>query len=113
MKCGPEENREADAWPQVFCRGLAAAGLAAVHKDPSDFGISDQDACQGSELAYQGPEVKPLALAAHGSRRALRRLTTTLDPKNAPDGADSITRPPQPSHLGWFNGANAEVRQQA
>jgi len=71
-----------------------------VHKDPSDFGISDQDACQGSELAYQGPEVKPLALVAHGSRRALGRLTATLYPKNAPDGADGTTRPPEPSHQG-------------
>src|SRR5215470_3240153 len=46
-----------------------------VAKEPSDFGISDRDARQGSELAYTGPEVAPLALAVHGPRRALRRLT--------------------------------------
>src|SRR5215469_9167640 len=55
-----------------------------VDKDPSDFGISDQDARQGSELAYQGPEVAPLALAAHGPRRVLRRLTHALHPQAAP-----------------------------
>jgi hypothetical protein len=49
-----------------------------VHKELSDFGISDRDACQGSELAYEGPEVKPLALAAHGPRRAPHRLTNTV-----------------------------------
>jgi proteasome lid subunit RPN8/RPN11 len=49
-----------------------------VHKELSDFGISDRDACQGSELAYQGPEVAPLALVAHGPRRETRRLATTL-----------------------------------
>ena len=58
-----------------------------VAKEPSDFGISDRDARQGSELAYQGPEVTPLALVAHGTRLALRRLTTTLHPKTAPAGA--------------------------
>jgi proteasome lid subunit RPN8/RPN11 len=58
-----------------------------VDKDPSDFGISDRDARQGSELAYTGPEVSPLALVAHGQRRALRCLTTTLHPKTAPAGA--------------------------
>src|SRR5215470_5096520 len=51
-----------------------------VAKDPSDFGISDQDARQGSELAYPGPEVTPLALVAHGPRRALHRLTATVHP---------------------------------
>jgi hypothetical protein len=78
-----------------------------VAKDPSDFGISDQDACQGSELAYQGPEVTPLALVAHGSRQALRRLTATVHPKNAPGGADSRTRPPEPSHQGLPTGTRA------
>jgi proteasome lid subunit RPN8/RPN11 len=63
-----------------------------VHKGLPDFGISDQDACHGSELAYQGPEVQPLALVAHGTRRALRRLTTALQP-TAPAGADSRARP--------------------
>src|SRR5215467_2411957 len=67
-----------------------------VDKDPSDFGISDQDARQGSELAYQGPEVAPLALVAHGPRRALRRLTHTLHPPAAPAGAGSPARPPDP-----------------
>jgi hypothetical protein len=71
-----------------------------VAKDPSDFGISDQDACQGSELAYTGPEVTPLALVAHGSRRALRRLTATVRPATAPAGADRQARPPDPSDSG-------------
>ena len=53
-----------------------------VHKDLSDFGISDQDACQGSELAYQGPEVEPLALIARGAHQAIRQLTTTLAAAN-------------------------------
>jgi len=56
----------------------------AVHKDLSDFGISDRDAGQDSQLAYPGPEVRPLALAAHGAHRALRQLTTTLAAANGP-----------------------------
>src|SRR5215472_15963489 len=68
-----------------------------VAKDPSDFGISDRDARQGSELAYHGPEVTPLALVAHGSRPALRRLTHTLRPQTAPAGASRRARPPDPS----------------
>jgi hypothetical protein len=60
-----------------------------VHKDLSDFGISDQDDGHGSELAYQGSRVQPLALIAHGPRGALHRLTTTLHPKTAAAGADS------------------------
>jgi len=58
-----------------------------VHKDLSDFGISDRDACQGSELAYQGPEVEPLALVARGAHQALRRLTSTLAPAGRPKTA--------------------------
>src|SRR5262249_21290553 len=67
-----------------------------VAKGLSDFGISDQDAGQGSELAYQGPEVAPLALAVHGPRRVLRRLTHTLHPPAAPAGAGSPARPQDP-----------------
>ncbi len=52
-----------------------------VRKELSDCGISDQDSCQGSELAYQGPEVEPLALVAHGPRSALDRLVHTLHPR--------------------------------
>ena len=52
-----------------------------VRKELSDFGISDQDSCQGSELAYQGPEVEPLALVAHGPRSALDRLIHTMHPR--------------------------------
>jgi hypothetical protein len=70
-----------------------------VEKGLSDFGISDQDAGQGSELAYPGPEVRPLALVAHGTRRALRRLTTTVHPP-APAGAGRRARPPDPSDPG-------------
>jgi proteasome lid subunit RPN8/RPN11 len=44
----------------------------------TDFGIGDQDACQGSELAYRGPEVEPLPLTAYGSPRALRQLAGAL-----------------------------------
>ena len=68
----------------------------AVAKDPSDFGISDHDAGQGSELAYPGPEVAPLALVAHGSPGALRRLTHTLQPQAAPADAGSPARPQDP-----------------
>jgi proteasome lid subunit RPN8/RPN11 len=71
-----------------------------VAKDPSDFGISDQDARQGSELTYEGPEVKPLALVAHGPPRALRRLTATLHPATAPAGAGRRACPPDPSDPG-------------
>jgi proteasome lid subunit RPN8/RPN11 len=49
-----------------------------VRKDLADFGISDQDACNGSELAYQGPEVAPLALIAHGGDPAIGQLASTL-----------------------------------
>ena len=49
-----------------------------VRKDLADFGISDEDACQGSELAYQGPEVAPLALIAHGGDAAIGQLASTL-----------------------------------
>ena len=58
-----------------------------VHKDLSDFGISDQDAGQGSELAYQGPEVAPLALAARGAHQAIRQLISTLGPAGSPKTA--------------------------
>ena len=58
-----------------------------VRKDLSDFGISDQDACQGSELAYQGPEVEPLALLARGAPQAIRRLASTLTPAGRPKTA--------------------------
>ena len=68
----------------------------AVAKDPADFGISDQDARQGSELAYTGPEVTPLALAAHGPRRALRRLTTTVHPLDPADPRRPATPKPVP-----------------
>ena len=71
-----------------------------VDKEPSDFGISDRDARQGSELAYYGPEVTPLALVAHGSRRALRRLTTTVHPTTAPAGTGRRACPPDPSDPG-------------
>jgi len=72
----------------------------AVAKGLSDFGISDQDAGQGSELAYPGPEVAPLALVACGPRPALRRLTHTLHPKTAPAGAGRRARPPDPADPG-------------
>src|SRR5499425_3038071 len=71
-----------------------------VAKEPSDFGISDRDARQGSELAYTGPEVTPLTLVAHGSCGALRRLATTVHPATAPAGASRRARPPDPSDPG-------------
>ena len=49
---------------------------------------------------YTGPEVTALALVAHGPRRALRRLTTTLGPATAPAGAGRRARPPDPSDPG-------------
>src|SRR5262249_7076582 len=72
----------------------------AVAKHPSDFGISAQAARQGSERAYPGPEVTPLALVAHGSPGALRRLTTTVRPVTAPAGAGRRARPADPSDPG-------------
>jgi proteasome lid subunit RPN8/RPN11 len=76
-----------------------------VHKELTDLGISDQDACQGSELAYQGPEVAPLSLLAHGPPRPVRQLASTLGladgPKTAPAAAGRrrpgdlpVSRPP-------------------
>src|SRR5215472_4539555 len=62
-----------------------------VDKELSDFGISDRDACQGSELAYQGPEVAPLALVAHGPPAALHRLTTTLNDGGRPKAAPAAS----------------------
>jgi proteasome lid subunit RPN8/RPN11 len=58
-----------------------------VHKDLSDFGISDQDAGHGSERAYHGPEVAPLALIARGPHQALRQLARTLAPARRPNTA--------------------------
>jgi proteasome lid subunit RPN8/RPN11 len=58
-----------------------------VDKDLSDFGISDRDACQGSELAYRGPEVEPLALVARGAHQAIRQLTSALAPAGSPKTA--------------------------
>src|SRR5262249_12901981 len=68
-----------------------------VAKEPSDFGISDRDARQGSELAYTGPEVTPLALVAHGSGGPSRRLTTPVHRRPAPAGASRRARRPDPS----------------
>jgi len=64
-----------------------------VAKEPSDFGISDRDARQGSELAYTGPEVTPLALVAHGPPGALRRLTTAMHPADPSDPGRSAPQP--------------------
>ena len=58
-----------------------------VYKELSDFGISDRDANQGSELAYEGPEVAPLALIAHGAHQAIGRLTGALAPDGSPTRA--------------------------
>jgi len=58
-----------------------------VRKELSDFGITDQDDGQGSELAYQGPEVEPLALVAHGPRPAVHRLVHTLHLQTVRPGA--------------------------
>jgi proteasome lid subunit RPN8/RPN11 len=49
-----------------------------IHKDSSAFGISEDDALQGSELAYVGCEVEPLSLLVHGFPEALARLHETL-----------------------------------
>ena len=54
-----------------------------VRKELSDFGITDHDDGRGSELAYQGPEVEPLALVAQGPHPALHRLLRTLHPQTA------------------------------
>ena len=72
----------------------------AVHKQLSDFGISDRDVGQDSQLAYPGPEVQPLALAAHGPHRAIRQLTTTVAAANgrARPRDRTTARPPATPH---------------
>jgi proteasome lid subunit RPN8/RPN11 len=65
-----------------------------VHKDLADWGISDQDSGQGSELAYQGPEVAPLALVAHGAPRLVRQLASTLGRADGPHGRAGRGRRP-------------------
>jgi len=47
--------------------GRPATQPFAVTKDWNDFGIDEDDALEGSELAYQGPEVRSLRLALSGS----------------------------------------------
>ena len=72
-----------------------------VHKELSDFGISDQDAGQGSELAYRGPEVAPLALVAHGPHRETRGRATPrgcgATPATGPAAAGRRSYPQHPS----------------
>jgi proteasome lid subunit RPN8/RPN11 len=84
-----------------------------VRKERSEFGISDQDAGQGSELAYPGPEVAPLALVAHGAHPAIRRLACTVGwptaPKTGPAAADGQARPHATwsRRPGWLTGSAA------
>lgn len=54
-----------------------------VAKDPADFGIDEHDGREGSELAYRGPEVRPLQLALSGSQRHARALRGALHPATA------------------------------
>ena len=81
-----------------------------VRKDLADVGISDQDAGQGSELAYPGPEVGPLALVAHGAPRPVRRLASTLGlaggPKATP--APASRRRPGDLPVSWPPAAPAK-----
>jgi hypothetical protein len=63
----------------------------AVRKDLADVGISEDDACQGSELAYQGPEVAPLSLVAHGAHRPVRQLAATLGLAGGPATAPAAS----------------------
>jgi len=69
-----------------------------VHKDLTDVGISDRDACQGSELAYPGPEVAPLSLVAHGAPRLARQLAATLGLADGPTARRP--RRPRPAAAG-------------
>jgi len=70
-----------------------------VHKDLTDLGISDQDACQGSELAYPGPEVAPLALVTHGAPQPVRRLASMLGPSDGLKAAQAPARRRRPGNL--------------
>src|SRR5215469_6831661 len=70
-----------------------------VHKDLTDLGISDQDACQGSELAYPGPEVAPLALVTHGAPQPVRHLASMLGPSDGPKTAQAPARRRRPGNL--------------
>lgn len=70
-----------------------------VHKELTDLGISDQDACQGSELAYQGPEVAPLSLVAHGPPLPVRQLASTLGPADGPKTAPAAAGRRRPGDL--------------
>lgn len=38
-----------------------------IRKQPGDFGITEHDDQEGSELAYNGPEVYPISLLVYGS----------------------------------------------
>jgi proteasome lid subunit RPN8/RPN11 len=71
-----------------------------VHKQLTDLGISDQDAHQGSELAYPGPEVTPLTLVVRGAHQPVRQLASTLRPSDGPKAALALAgrrRPGDPS----------------
>src|SRR5215467_3056727 len=63
-----------------------------VHTELTDLGISDQDACQGSELAYPGPEVAPLALVTHGAPQPVRHLASMLGPSDGLKAAQAPAR---------------------
>ena len=51
-----------------------------VSKDAAEFGIDEHDAREGSELAYQGPEVGPLRLVVSGRPREVRTVRQALHP---------------------------------
>jgi len=70
-----------------------------VHKDLTDVGISDRDACQGSELAYPGPEVAPLSLVAHGAPRLARQLAATLGLAGGPTATPATAGRRRPGDL--------------
>ncbi|HEY6747831.1 MAG TPA: hypothetical protein VI357_19200 [Mycobacteriales bacterium] len=55
-----------------------------VSKEASEFGIDERDDREGSEQAYAGPEVRPLALHLTGSARRRPALQRSFHPVRTP-----------------------------
>src|SRR5215204_6845717 len=65
-----------------------------VTKDIAGFGIDQHDGREGSELAYQVPEVEPLELVVSGRTRQKRALRRALPPGPPQGGVPTAARGP-------------------